>query len=133
MKIHQQLRCLAGATLVIAAATTTTHAQSWETVDVFQVPTKRWNQARSVAVDSLGRLFVAGYGYDDGSLAKTLVMRRSLDRGASWQSVLTLNDNYPDGADHFKVLSGTGGQVFVVAGIGNGNWQGGPDAMHWLV
>ena len=77
---------LAGAIALLAHITS---AQSWQAVDDFQyAPGSVYNQARAATVDALGRLYVAGEGYDAAGFMHALVMASS-DYGSSW---VTLED-----------------------------------------
>jgi len=74
---------------VLALLTHTAFAQTWQTVDDFQyVPApSRQNWARSGAVDTLGRLYIAGSGTDDttnGSGVGHGLVMRSDDQGVNW-------------------------------------------------
>ena len=63
---------------------------AWETLNVFPLPSYNGNQAKSIVAGKSGELFVAGYSSGSG-VGITQLVRRSLDGGATWQTVFTLD------------------------------------------
>jgi hypothetical protein len=63
---------------------------AWETLNVFQLHSHNGNQAKSIVAGKSGELFVAGYSSGSG-VGITQLVRRSLDGGATWQTVFTLD------------------------------------------
>lgn len=122
------------AALLLAASSSLSHAQDvWGNVEMFQLPNHRGNQPASIAADQAGRLFVAGYSLGLG-LPYTFLVRRSVDGGANWETVLTFE--MPSSSQvtlGCQLAVDPAGQVYLVHGNGDTAWQGGPDSSHWIV
>lgn len=56
----------------------------WETVDEYQMASKKTSIAQSVVIGADGSIFVAGYGTTSGDKTKWVV-RRSQDAGKTWE------------------------------------------------
>ena len=117
MTLSNQIRGLAIAALLMTSSPAYLVAQSWETVDAFQLPGLDWCQALNLAVDSSGRAFVAGRGFASGASRGSVAVRRSNDQGLTWQTVFTLEEQSHSIFSKFKVFSGAPGKMFITTGL----------------
>ena len=105
MKAHLSTRLALVGTL--ALFNHTARAQSWQTVDDYQVVSNHVSQPTAITVDAQGTIYVAGYYSSDlvGGYQNALV-RRSSDQGATWA---TIEDYiYPNPANHNVVFNSIG-------------------------
>ncbi|MBI3851028.1 MAG: exo-alpha-sialidase [Verrucomicrobia bacterium] len=81
-------------------------AQTWQTVDDFQVVSNHVAEPYAMTVDAQGSIYVAGM-YQNGELGfRNGLVRRSTDQGASWT---TIEDyGYPDPTNHVVVFTAIG-------------------------
>lgn len=105
-----------GAALLLAPLTSTL-AQTWETVDDYQLAPGKVAGVTGMAATEDGVVFSAG-GVDDAAGVRHGFVRRSLDDGQNWINVLDL----PNTHGCWSVTIGASGLVFATANANSKNW-----------
>lgn len=100
------------------------NGMTWTTVDTFELGVT--TIANSVAIDSLGRIYVAGYGTATGNLSAWTV-RESSNSGTSWSTIDSFQNN-GDNSEANGIGVDKSGNIFVSGFSINGSNQ-----EQWLV
>ncbi len=74
---------------------TSDKGSNWSVVDIYTLEPSHNSEARKAVIDSLGNIFVGGYGFDSSSILHWIV-RKSSDGGVVWTTVddYTLSAGY---------------------------------------
>jgi hypothetical protein len=93
----------------------TNGGNSWTTVDDYQLAAGNSSEARCIATDANGNLWVAGRG--NAGQGNRWIVRKSVGGAGLWTTV----DVFDAGVDANAIASSPSGNVFV-GGTGGGNW-----------
>ncbi len=93
----------------------TNGGNSWTTVDDYQLVAGNSSEARCIATDANGNLWVAGRG--NAGQGNRWIVRKSVGGAGPWTTV----DVFDAGVDANAIASSPSGNVFV-GGAGGGNW-----------
>ncbi|MCL4177970.1 MAG: glycoside hydrolase [Verrucomicrobia bacterium] len=117
---------------LVAAATLTTHAQTWQDVDNFQFIPGLRAYGSDIGTDSSGVLYAVGGGNTDASGDyRAALLNVSHDQGANWTM---LNQAHEPGWTwgHYRAVAVSGSRLFVG---GNGRYTDstGEQGISWLI
>ncbi len=106
------------AALLLAPATATFAQSTWQTVDDFQYAPGKAAIHRGVVANAAGAIFVAGSGPDAAGVNHGVV-HRSLDGGATWDTVLDVPS-----VNLLRIATSPSGEVLAVGSqaVVNGKW-----------
>jgi hypothetical protein len=100
---------------------------SWTTIDQLQLNSGKTSNASSVALDSNGNVFVAGYGIDSSNIINWVV-RKSGNGGASWSTPDSYQYSTGKNSDAHAISVDSSGAVYVA-----GEGIDASSNTHWIV
>lgn len=100
---------------------------TWITIDDFQLSSGKNASSDDLAFDSVGNIYIAGYGYDSSNYGHWII-RKSTDGGTSWIVVDDFSYTATFSSSPDSIHIDNSGNIFVA-----GNGRDGSNISHWLV
>ena len=129
MRTNHSLHSTLTAAALLAAATLTANAQTWQTVGDFQYNPSYYAAGSDIGTDPSGQILysVGGLALDANDTTRLALVNVSYDQGTSWTPL----EQAPDPGwtwGHYRAVASAGNRLFIG---GNGNYADG--SFGWLI